>query len=395
MKPTSPPAKAIAAYLSEREEAMLRFLEALGAMETPSSDRESQRELLDWLEIRLRQLGMYTLYVPGRATGGYLYARPKTRDRHQPCQLLLGHCDTVWPRSTLTAMPIRRGEKRLSGPGVYDMKSGITQLFFALQCLWDLSIQPEVTPLLLINSDEEIGSRESTPAIRRLARIADRAYVLEPPLGPDGKLKTARKGLGRFTLTTYGRAAHAGLDPEKGVNAIVEMARLVQRLYQLNDFDTGITVNVGLIEGGISPNTVAPTSRVVVDVRVPTAAAGTRVENAIRSLKPGSESVRLEVEGGFGRPPMEPSPRNQTLWSLAARKGRELGLKLQPASAGGGSDANTTSQFTATLDGLGTPGDGAHAPHEYILTDLLAERTALLTLLLLLEPLNHKPHENG
>lgn len=387
MKPKSPPAQAIAAYLSEREEDMVRFLEALGAMETPSPDREAQHELLHWLEVRLRQLGMYTLHIPGRATGGYLYARPKLRTRRRPCQLLLGHCDTVWPRTTLKDMPIRRGDGRLRGPGIYDMKSGLTQLFFALQCLRDLSLQPAVTPLLLINSDEEIGSRESTPAIRRLARIADRAYVLEPPMGPEGKLKTARKGLGRFTLTVHGRAAHAGLDPEKGVNAIVEMARVVQRLYELNDFDQGITVNVGLIEGGISPNTVAPISRVVVDVRVPTTGAGSRVEKAIRALRPDTASVRLDIEGGFGRPPMEPSRRNQALWSLAAQTGRELGLELQQASAGGGSDANTTSQYTATLDGLGTPGDGAHAPHEYIRTELMAERTALLTLLLLLEPI--------
>ena len=356
-------------------------------METPSRDREAQHELFDWLEVRLRQLGMYTLFVPGKATGGYLYARPKSRARHRPCQLLLGHGDTVWPRSTLKEMPIGRSDGRLSGPGIYDMKSGITQLIFALRCLRDLSLEPAVTPLLLVNSDEEIGSRESTPAIRRLARIADRAYVLEPPLGPEGKLKTARKGLGRFTLTVHGRAAHAGLDPEKGVNAIVEMARVVQHLYALNDFDQGITVNVGLIEGGISPNTVAPISRVVVDVRVPTAGAGSRVEKGIRGLRPSTDAMRLDIGGGFGRPPMEPSRRNQALWSLAARTGRELGLELQQASAGGGSDANTTSQFTATLDGLGTPGDGAHAPHEFIRTDLLAERTALLALLLLLEPI--------
>ena len=387
MKPKSTPAQAVAAYLSAREEDMLRFLEALGAMETPSRDREAQHELFDWLEVRLRQLGMYTLFVPGKATGGDLYARPKSRARHRPGQLLLGHGDTVWPRSTLKERPIRRSDGRLSGPGIYDMKSGITQLFFALQCLRDLSLEPAVTPLLLVNSDEEIGSRESTPAIRRLARIADRAYVLEPPLGPEGKLKTARKGLGRFTLTVHGRAAHAGLDPEKGVNAIVEMARVVQHLYALNDFDQGITVNVGLIEGGISPNTVAPISRVVVDVRVPTAGAGSRVEKAIRGLRPSTDAMRLDIEGGFGRPPMEPSRRNQALWSQAARTGRELGLELQQASAGGGSYANTTSQFTATLDGLGTPGDGAHAPHDVIRTDLLAERTALLALLLLLEPI--------
>ncbi|MEJ2583789.1 MAG: M20 family metallopeptidase [Robiginitalea sp.] len=379
--------KDVQTCLHSRQEVMTKFIGDLARMESPSSDRESLLEILKWLERQFTALGMYTIRVPGIESGGYLYARPKQRIPGQPVQLLLGHCDTVWPLDTLREMPLSEAKGRLAGPGVYDMKAGIAQIFFALRCLKDLSLQPSVLPVLLINSDEEIGSRESTPAIRRLARIADRAFVLEPPLGLEGKLKTARKGLGRFTLTVYGKAAHAGLDPEKGANAIVEMARLVQQLYALNDFDTGTTVNVGLIEGGISPNTIAPISRVVLDVRVPTTSEGVRVEKIIRSLKAETEGVRLEIEGGFGRPPMERTPGNRQLWSLAAKTGKVLGIELEQAAAGGGSDANTTSQYTATLDGLGTPGDGAHARHEHIQTDRLAERTSLLTLLLMLDPL--------
>ena len=377
----------VQAWLNARKEAMTRFIVEMARMESPSSDRESLLEILMWLEKQFAALGMYTIHVPGKESGGYLYARPKQKSRGQPLQLLIGHCDTVWPLQTLREMPLTESGARLSGPGVYDMKAGITQIFFALQCLSDLNMQAGVLPVVLINSDEEVGSRESTEAIRRLARIADRAFVLEPPLGLEGKLKTARKGLGRFTLTVHGRAAHAGLDPEKGANAIVEMARLVQEMYGLNDFETGTTVNVGLIEGGISPNTVAPLSRVVLDVRVPTHAEGVRVEKVIRSLTTRAEGVRLEIEGGFGRPPMEPTPRNQHLWTLAAKTGKALGIELSQAAAGGGSDANTTSQFTATLDGLGTPGDGAHARHEHIQTDRLAERTSLLTLLLMMDTL--------
>ena len=335
----------------------------------------------------MRELGMYTIRVPGRKSGGYLYARPKDKTPHQPIQLLLGHCDTVWPLRTLLEMPLQESDSRLAGPGVYDMKAGIAQIFFALYCLSALDLTPEVLPVVLINSDEEVGSRESTPAIRRLAQIADRAYVLEPPLGLEGKLKTTRKGLGRFTLTVYGKAAHAGLDPEKGANAIVAMAQLVQELYALNDFERGTTVNVGLIEGGISPNTIAPESRVVLDVRVLTETEGRRVESAIRALQIKTEGTRLEIEGGFGRPPMEATPGNRRLWTMAAKTGKTLGLELEQAMAGGGSDANTTSQFTATLDGLGTPGDGAHALHEFIQTDRLSERTALLTLLLMMNPI--------
>ncbi len=388
MIPAKHIAKDVHNWLDARQDDAMDFIKELALMESPSSDPEALSKLLVWLDARLSRLGMYTLRVPGRASGGYLYVRPKEKLPNQPVQLLLGHCDTVWPHRTLEEMPLREIDSRLAGPGVYDMKAGIVQIVFALQCLSDLGLKPKVLPVVLINSDEEIGSRESTPAIRRLARIADRAFVLEPPLGLEGKLKTTRKGLGRFTLTVYGKAAHAGLDPEKGANAIVEMARLVQELYALNDFDRGTTVNIGLIEGGISPNTIAPESRVVLDVRVLTEVDGKHVESAIRSLKAKTEGVRLEIEGGFGRPPMEATPGNRKLWAMAAKTGRAIGLELKQAMAGGGSDANTTSQYTATLDGLGTPGDGAHSLHEYIQTDRLSERTALLALLLMLDPLN-------
>lgn len=380
-------AKDVRHWIDARQDTIKEFIKELAQMESPSSDRESLSQLLNWLEVRLRAMGMYTIRVPGRKSGGYLYARPTNKTPDQQIQILLGHCDTVWPLKTLEQMPLQETHAQLAGPGVYDMKAGIAQIIFALSCLSALDLTPEVLPVILINSDEEVGSRESTVAIRRLARIADRAYVLEPPLGLEGKLKTTRKGLGRFTLTVYGRAAHAGLDPEKGANAIVEMAQLVQQLYALNDFERGTTVNVGLIEGGISPNTIAPESRVVLDVRVCTEAEGHRVESAIRALKIKTEGTRLKIEGGFGRPPMEATPGNRHLWTMAAKTGKTLGLELEQAMAGGGSDANTTSQYTATLDGLGTPGDGAHALHEFIRTDRLSERTALLTLLLMMKPL--------
>ncbi|MDM9632268.1 M20 family metallopeptidase [Robiginitalea aurantiaca] len=382
-------AKDMQDWLGTRQDTIRDFIKELALMESPSSDPEALSDLLQWLEDRMRALGMYTLRVPGTKSGGYLYARPMEKTPNQPIQLLLGHCDTVWPLRTLEMMPLREKDARLAGPGVYDMKAGIAQIFFALHCLAALDLTPKVLPVVLINSDEEVGSKESTPAIRRLARIADRAYVMEPPLGLEGKLKTTRKGLGRFTLTVYGKAAHAGLDPEKGANAIVEMALLVQQLYALNDFDRGTTVNVGLIEGGISPNTIAPESRVVLDVRVLTAVEGKRVETAIRALRVKAKGVRLEIDGGFGRPPMESTSRNRRLWTMAAKTGRVLGLELEQASAGGGSDGNTASQYTATLDGLGTPGDGAHALHEFIETDRLVERTTLLTLLLMMDPVRH------
>ncbi len=369
---------------------MVIFLRKLAGMETPSKESATQHEILSFLKNSLESLGYYTLKVQGKQTGGYLYARPKNRAKTLPLQVLIGHCDTVWPIDTLLEMPVVETMDKIKGPGVYDMKSGLTQLVFALRAIKDLALPLEVTPLVLINSDEEIGSHESTPIIKTLARLCDRAFVLEPPLGLEGKLKTARKGLGRFTITARGKAAHAGLDPEKGINAIVELSYQVQKLYEMNDVGKGISVNVGMIEGGISANVVAPESRAVIDVRVLTESDGIDITNRIKGLRPHLPEIELQIEGGIGRPPMEKTERNQKLWKTAVTQGKHLGVELRQATAGGGSDANTTSLFTATLDGLGTPGDGAHASHEYVLRNKLVERTALLTLLLLTKPLNRK-----
>ncbi len=393
MRKTETTISEIQAFLRAHEDEMLEFLRELVSMETPSHKIKPQHIILECLRERFEALGFYTIHVPGKKTGGYLYARPEQREANRPIQLLIGHCDTVWPTGTLEEMPLSYSKGRMKGPGVYDMKAGLTQIFFALAAIRSMPLPVKVEPVVIINSDEEIGSWESTGIIRRLAKLANRAFVLEPPLGLDGKLKTARKGVGRFTITVRGKAAHAGLDPTKGINAIVELSHQVQQLYAMNDMERGITVNVGTIEGGISPNMVAPISKAVVDVRVLQEEDGRYITQKIKNLKPQHQDVEIQVEGGIGRPPMEKTERNQELWRIAQLQGRQLGLDLEQATAGGGSDANTTSQYTATLDGLGTPGDGAHALHEFIFEKKLIERTALLTLLLITEPLNpsHEP----
>jgi glutamate carboxypeptidase len=261
------------------------------------------------------------------------------------------------------------------------------QILYALRALRDLQLQPSVTPLVFINSDEEIGSGESTPHIRRLARIANRAFVFEPSLGMDGKLKTARKGVGRFTVVVKGKAAHAGLDPGAGASAILELSYVIQKLFALNDPQKGITVNVGMIDGGLRPNVIAPESRAIVDVRMLTPEDARHIEEQIRSLRPVSPDITLEIDGRISRVPMEHSPRNCALWETAKRLGHEISLDLADGVAGGASDGNTTSLWTATLDGLGAVGDGAHARHEFIYCDKLVERGALLVLLLLAPPL--------
>jgi len=374
-------------FLQDRREDLVGFLERLALAESPSASRVAQQPAFGLLAGVLDDLHFEARLLPGRTSGGQLYARPRERRRARPTQLLLGHIDTVWPEGTLATMPVQREGDRLRGPGVYDMKGGLTQIVFALRALRELNLETLVTPVVFVNSDEEIGSRESTRQIRRLARVASRAYVLEPSLGPDGQLKTARKGIGRFTLTVKGKAAHAGLNPEAGASAILELSHQIQRLFALNDPAAGVTVNVGMIDGGISPNVVAPESRAVIDVRVPTHEAAQRVTEAIHGLTPVTPGVSLKIEGALGRPPMERTPEGQQLWGVAQNLGQELGLHLEQASAGGGSDGNTTSQYTATLDGLGPVGDGAHAHHEFVIVDKLIERTALLALLLLEPPL--------
>jgi glutamate carboxypeptidase len=373
-------------YLREREQALVGFLERLALAESPSAEPASQDEVLRILSEALTGLGYATRRVPGRRSGGHLYARPECR-RRAAAQLLLGHCDTVWPLGTLAKMPVGVKDDVITGPGVYDMKGGLAQMVFALRALRDLGLNPPLTPVVFVNSDEEVGSRESTRHIRRLARVVERAFVMEPSLGPSGKLKTARKGVGRFSVVVEGEAAHAGLDPGGGASAILELSYLIQVLFALNDPVHGTTVNVGTIDGGLSPNVVAPESKALVDVRVPTKYDARRVEEAIQGLKPVTPGVTLRVEGGMGRPPMERTPRNRRLWEAARRLGKELGLDLDEGMAGGGSDGNTTSLFTATLDGLGAVGDGAHARHEFVYVDGMVERCALLALLLMEPPL--------
>ena len=249
-----------------------------------------------------------------------------------------------------------------------------------------------MTPVVFVNTDEEIGSPDSTRHIRMLARGAERAFVLESGEGADGRLKIARKGGGSFVVTVHGRSSHAGADFEHGISAILELSHQIQRLFALNDPDRGITVNVGTIDGGLRPNVIAPHASAIVDVRVPTAAAAREVEQALRGLEPVLEGATIEVEGRFRRPPMEPHAENRALLSTAKRLGDELGLSIEDAGlVGGGSDANTTSLFTGTLDGLGPIGAGSHASDERIDLTLLPERTALLAALVLEPPVRSRP----
>jgi glutamate carboxypeptidase len=381
------------AWIRERQGEMVRFLERLARIESPSTDPAAQGAVFTLMQKALEEVGWEVRRLPGVRTGGHLYARPAGRRRRRgrengaPVQLIVGHVDTVWPAGTLEEMPVVENDGTLRGPGVFDMKGGLAQLVFALRALAALDVEPRVTPVVFLNSDEEIGSPESEVWVRRLARASSRALVLEPALEPVGRLKTTRRGGGRFEVRVTGRSAHTGLAPEEGASAIHELSHVIQTLYQLSDPERDISVNVGEIRGGSRPNVVAPEASAVVDVRVRTQEDGRWIEERIRELEtvePNTPGTSVRIRGGVDRPPMEATPRNRALWHAAREVGEALGLDLEEGMSGGGSDGNTTSLFTATLDGLGPVGDGAHALHEYVDLDRMPERAALLGGILLL-----------
>lgn len=376
-------AKQLLEYLNDKRGDMLAFLGRLVLAESPSSVPESQAHVQSILLEALQALDYEVQIIQGKKTGGHLLARTQQFGPLAPEQLLLGHCDTVWPLGTLKQMPFETDGEIVRGPGVYDMKGGLTQMLFALQALRDLQLKPNIAPVIFINSDEEIGSLESDQHISKLAQQAKRAFVLEPALGLTGRLKTARKGVGHFEIMITGIAAHAGLDPDKGASAILELSHQIQQLYSLNDRERGISVNVGTVTGGLRSNVVAPSSSASIDVRVPNQNEANRMESAIYELRPITPGVSIEIRGKIGRPPLERTVSNRRLWNLALKIGREINIHLEEGIAGGASDGNITSQFTATLDGLGAVGDGAHAAHEFVFLEKMSERAALLAMLLL------------
>lgn len=351
-------------------------------METPPNEPESHRKLFEILVDELQQLKYRTEIYPGKQSGGQLFARP-AGNTAAGYQMMLGHIDTVWPRGMLEEMPFKRDGNTVSGPGIFDMKAGIAMMLTALKVLKEKELNPPLQPVLFINSDEETGSDDSKNRILLLAKVMKRVYVLEPALDRDGKIKTRRKGVGHFNLRVKGKSSHAGIEPEKGSSAILELSYLIQKLFNLNDPERGITVNVGKIDGGISTNVVAPESSAEIDVRVLRKKDANHIEKEISKLTSHTPGTSVEITGGFGRQPMVQNERNRRLWKSAKRCAKLLDMKVKQGTSGGASDGNFTSQYAATLDGLGAVGEGAHSPNEKIYLEETLQRTALLTLLLI------------
>jgi len=368
-------------WFAGRADEMAGAVEALASIESPTGDATALARAREWLETQAEALGLLAESVPGEGGCDHLLIRSDGRPG-RPAQLLLGHFDTVWPVGTLEGMPVRAGDGILSGPGVFDMKGGIVQALFAVRASRELGLELPAEPVLFLVSDEETGSRNSKERTVGLAAEASRVFVMEPSFGPDGLLKTARKGIGSFRITIRGVASHAGLDPEAGVSAILEASHQIERIFGLNDPERGITVNVGTIDGGLRPNVVAPEAKAEVEARVFSVADAEEVEGALMSLEPTREGIEIEVEGGFGRSPMERTPGNVSLWEAALAVAAGLGIEIGETRVGGASDGNLTSPLAPTLDGLGAVGGGAHASDEHLVIDRLPERSALLTGLL-------------
>ncbi len=293
--------------------------------------------------------------------------------------LVLAHGDTVWPNGTLKTMPFREADGRLWGPGVLDIKGGIAVFLFAMQAVRELGLPLKGKVLLQVNSDEEVGSPSSRALTERNASASQAVLVVEPGTGLEGKLKTARKGVGAYRVAVRGRAAHAGVDFEQGASAILELARQIEKIAGFTDLSRGVTVNPGVVSGGTRSNVIAAEAAVEVDIRVAKLRDSERLDRKFQALRVIDRRCSIEITGGLNRPPMERTPGVVRLFKMARRVGAEMGVTVEESMTGGGSDGNFTAALgVPTLDGLGCVGEGAHAPGESIVLGRVPERIALL-----------------
>ncbi|MBZ5515014.1 MAG: M20 family metallopeptidase [Acidobacteriia bacterium] len=371
-------------YCRSTLDEMLGCLEEAVRMESPTHSKPHIDRLANFFARKFREQGgkawLHAHSSAGSAASAEFWPPTDRKHRAKPI-LLLGHLDTVWEVGTLRRMPFRIASRRAYGPGIYDMKSGIVCGLWAIRALRALKIEPAGPVRFFLNSDEEASSVAFRKELTREARRARAVLVLEPAAA-GGALKTARKGVGEFCLTVYGRAAHAGVNPAAGVNAISELARQLLRIEKLASPRRGLTVTVGMIEGGTRPNVVPEHASARIDVRLPRLQDGPSIERKMRALKPFDPQAQLKIEGGINRPPLERA-MTRDLYHLARKIGRQLGMEVQEASTGGGSDGNFTAALgIPTLDGLGGVGDGAHALHEHVIIRELPRRAALIASLI-------------
>src|SRR5882724_3990935 len=376
--------KSLLKWLTKQLPSMIRTLESFVRAESPSTEKAAADACARLIAAEWRKRGVSVELLEQKHRGPHLritWAPGKTKPRSQ--LLVLGHYDTVYASGTLAKMPFRTAAGRVYGPGVFDMKAGIIQALFALDAIQHSGAALAKQIVFLWTSDEEVGSESSRKLLETEARRSDAVFVLEPALGLKGLLKTARKGVGEGEIIVHGRASHAGLAPENGVNAIHELALQIALVKKWNDPRRGVSVNVGLVTGGTRPNVIPDHARAVLDLRALRIADMRKIEKQLRALRPVLPGAKLAVRGGFNRAPLE-HKISAALFQRAAPLAKRMGLTIGEGTAGGGSDGNLTAALDVpTLDGLGAVGDGAHSPGEYVVARTMPQRAALLAALLL------------
>ncbi len=381
--PISPESAKRLSYFHERTGEIVQTIRQLVEVESPSDDKSAVDNLGSLLAGRFEKCGGHAKFHRAQGFGDHLQVDFAGKRGGKPV-LLLGHLDTVYPLGTLATMPCRIADGRLWGPGALDMKSGIGLMLHAIEGLLTQHGDDLPRPLtILLVSDEEVGSDSSRRITENLARNSSAVLVLEPSYGLRGAVKTARKGVGEYTLKVTGTAAHSGLDFEKGESAILELAKQITAISKLVDIKRGLTLNVGLIRGGTRTNVIPAEATAALDVRIARKGDAAGIDRTLRSLKPFNRKCKLQITGCINRPPMERTRGVGTLYQTATEIARQLGWKLEEAAVGGGSDGNFTAALgIPTLDGLGGVGEGAHAIHESIVISELPRRAALLATLI-------------
>jgi glutamate carboxypeptidase len=363
---------------------MIRILESFVRAESPSTEKHAADACARVIADEWRKRGVQVELLEQKQRGAHLritYAHNAAKPSAQ--LLVLGHYDTVYATGTLAKMPFRTAAGKVFGPGIFDMKAGIVQALFALDAIQQSGAVPSQKIVFLWTSDEEIGSESSRRLLETEAKRSDAVFVLEPSLGAKGLLKTARKGVGEAEIIVHGRASHAGLAPEKGVNAIHELALQLARIKEWNDARRGISINAGLVNGGTRPNVIPERAKAILDLRALSIADMQKIDKRLKGLRPILPGAKIEVRGGFNRPPLE-RRYSAELFQRAKSLAQRMGLNIGEATAGGGSDGNLTAALgIPTLDGLGAVGDGAHSPGEYVIARAMPQRAALLAALLM------------
>lgn len=367
-------------HIRLKQNQLVSFLKEMVECESPSDSPESIRRCNDLIATHVSDIAKVKrirnhILIEFHRLGG--------RKKKDGQILGLGHSDTVWPLGTLKSMPWREQDGRLWGPGVLDMKAGLAFFIYAVRELIENDIPVSRKVVLQINADEETGSDDSRALTEAEALKSVAVLVLEPGTGLTGKLKTARKGIGDYMIQVTGQAAHSGVDFEKGASAVLELMRQLTKVEAFTDLKRGTTVNPGVIAGGTRRNVIAAEASAQIDLRVSTMAEAKKLDRKFQSLKAVDRRCTVEVSGGLNRPPMERSKGIVSLFRLAQKLAAEIGIELEESSTGGGSDGNFTGTLgIPTLDGIGAVGEGAHAPHESLLVDRIADRTALIAKLL-------------